>query len=54
VFTADYMYSDPKLKDIFLEQLMDDLEQFKVADDVRKLSRKKFRIMENLYSSKLV
>ncbi|CAI2371182.1 unnamed protein product [Moneuplotes crassus] len=53
-FTADYMYSDKKLKDMFLNMLMEDLEEFKEADDVRKLSRKKFRIIDNLYSSKLV
>ena len=53
-YTADYMYSDSKLKDIFLTMLMEDLEEFKNADDVRKLSRDKFKIIDNLYSSKLV
>jgi len=53
-FTADYMYSDSKLQDMFLTMLMEDLEQFKNADDVRKLSQEKFKIVDNLYSSKLV
>lgn len=53
-YTADYMYSDKNLKDPFLEMLMDDLEEFKDTDDVRKMSRKKFNIVDNLYSSKLV
>ena len=53
-YTADYMYSDKNLKDMFLSMLMEDLEQFKEADDVRKLSRDKFQIVDNLYSSKLV
>lgn len=53
-YTADYMYSDPTIKDDFLLQLIDDLEEFKAADDVRPLSRKKFNVIQNLHSSKLV
>ena len=53
-FTADYSYTDPNLKDTFLDQLIDDLEEFKEVDDVREMSREKFKIVDNLYSSKLV
>ena len=48
------MYSDPKLKDIFLQQLMEDLDEFKQVEDVREMSRQKFKVMQNLYSSKLI
>jgi len=53
-YTAAYAYSQKGLKDRFLLDLIDDLKEFKEAEDVRPLSRTKFGVIENLFSSKLV
>ena len=54
IYKADYIYTKIKEKDDFFLQLIDDLEEFKQAEDVRVLSRDKFKILQNLKSSKLI
>ena len=54
IYKADYIFTKVKEKDDFFLRLMEDLEEFKETDDVRMMSRDKFKIVQNLQSSKLI
>lgn len=53
-YKAESPYTKKKVPDTFLLELIEELEDFKDAEDVRPISREKFKVIQNLENSKLI